>query len=496
MAPKLQSPTGPAPPLPRKSSKPRKVPDQGGSPLRDAYGNRSSIFVKYRRPTTGSHEEKAATPDEQGPVDFIQEEDGITLIAPAGDLVLDVRQDESSECYSYRVQASTLKQSSLYFDRLLGQTFREGIAVTNQLSELALSHDTVSQVRSASLPRVSIEHVGQISNKVKTIHPLVTDFLAILHGRDTTGRKVPLPNLANLCVVADRFDSLAVVTRWAHRKGMLRPSSAAVQLHSEETLRQRIYVGLLLDHHPWLVKHSAQLILAGSPRWSSEYDGRESDEPDSASTDEPPWNNLPRGVEDELFFRRSCILATLASLIEHYISLYASPSRQCKLGYDSSAQCDAFQLGQYIKFLAKKDMLSVRASFASLAHSDMDEQSNDRGHILTTLIQPLREMPSYQVDVNHWHCGPRKRLVAYLDIIEDMLAESSIGVCLDCIQSGLPGRPNESWSWQRMKRLPLVAAHLVRRKAGLDRKAEQHRHVLGCELFCANEWVWHEDVEA
>ncbi|KAB8437400.1 hypothetical protein FH972_025078 [Carpinus fangiana] len=467
------------------------------APTPEVYKTRSNVFVNYRRPLNGAPpKDVVAGSDKQEPVEYIQEEEGVTLIAAAGDLILEVRQDEKSDQYLYRVQSSTLKSCSSYFDRLMGPTFQEGISMAKQHAQLTIEYGAVEKAPITALPRIRIEHIGQISTKVKMIHPLMTDLLAILHGRDTTGRKVPLSNLANLCVVADRFACLAPLSHWATRKGLLRPTASTHPQPSEDVQRQRIYAGLLLDYAPWVLKHSAQLLLRGSPRWASPAT------PPAAL--DPAWASLPRGVEAELQLRRACVLAALASLVEHCVALYAAPARQCKLGYDSSAQCDAFQLGQFVTQLAKKELLSLRARFAPPASvradddagaDEEDEEDADAAaqRDIPALIQTLREMPAYQIDANHAHCGPRKRLVAFLDVVDDLLVESSVGVCLECMRSGQPTHPADPWDWGRIKPLPRVSAHLVRRKAGgVKGGGGEHRHLSGYDLFLANEWHWAE----
>ena len=56
------------------------------------------------------------------------------------------------------------------------------------------------------------------------------------------------------------------------------------------------------------------------------------------------------------------------------------------------------------------------------------------------LISILRQCPSYQIDSNHMHCGPRTRLNAALDNIRPF---PQVGICLQC---WLKDPHKESWA--------------------------------------------------
>lgn len=110
-----------------------------------------------------------------------------------------------------------------------------------------------------------------------------------------------------------------------------------------------------------------------------------------------------------------------------FIALYSSRTRQCALGYDSSGACDSFQLGEMIKFLAKKELLFL-VPFQSVSPEDPDyiwpqAYTSDIDH----LIGLLRQCPPYQIDHNHSHCGLRVRILPALDYIKDCI-EAGIGI--------------------------------------------------------------------
>jgi hypothetical protein len=110
----------------------------------------------------------------------------------------------------------------------------------------------------------------------------------------------------------------------------------------------------------------------------------------------------------------------------HFLQLYTSRTRQCKLGYDSSASCDSYQLGEMVKFLANRDLLFL-ADFSSTGEStnlNRDYATVDIGHILAT----LKQCPSYQIDKNHTNCGLRTRILPIVEYIQAMLSASVVSV--------------------------------------------------------------------
>ena len=130
--------------------------------------------------------------------------------------------------------------------------------------------------------------------------------------------------------------------------------------------------------------------------------------------------------KDELQYRRECILNTIASVQRHFLQLYTSRERQCKLGYDSSAACDSFQLGQLLRFLMSKGLLFL-VDFSPISLEAVPDTSMvDMDELLVT----LRQCPSYQVDKHHTNCGPRIRVEPVLDYIRTMLSANVVAIPL------------------------------------------------------------------
>lgn len=219
----------------------------------------------------------------------------ITAITPTGDLVLDIHDEGRNQVFSYRVSKEQVKQASPYFLRLLDPSkFDEGKQVADTLRELRTAYPDIGDAPAKDLPTVTIVDIGRIS-KVNTIQNLVADFLRILHGIEISTPVPPLPNLANLAVVADRFDALPHFSAYAQRKKVYTTIDARskVKLASltEERLRQKLLVGLLLDHSPWVATYSKRLIIGGSAQWKSDVE-----EDDELAF----WWDIPHGLEGKI----------------------------------------------------------------------------------------------------------------------------------------------------------------------------------------------------
>lgn len=129
-------------------------------------------------------------------------------------------------------------------------------------------------------------------------------------------------------------------------------------------------------------------------------------------------------LPDELQCRRECIINTVASIQRHFLALFSSKERQCKLGYDSSAACDSFQLGQMLRFLLGKN-LAFLVDFSPISlESVPDTAMLDIEELLST----LRQCPNYQVDKHHNNCGLRIRIDPILDYIRAMLSANFVSI--------------------------------------------------------------------
>jgi hypothetical protein len=225
------------------------------------------------------------------------------VIDPEGDIVLLV----SDPAYplltaAYRVSTTRLSSSSPYFRTLLEPNkFAEGINLEAQFEQLAEKYGRPKDAPEAELPIIRLENIGRIG-KIKEFRGLVTDFLRILHGLgpshgiSKSHHAVPLANLANLAIVADRFDAIDALKVYSRKHNVFvgtqrRKSVAVVETWNEERCRMRLLVAVLLGHPPWF-QDSLQLILKGSSQWR---------EASNDPTCQALWWDLPCGFEGELF---------------------------------------------------------------------------------------------------------------------------------------------------------------------------------------------------
>ncbi|KAI4724591.1 hypothetical protein E4T49_07675 [Aureobasidium sp. EXF-10728] len=417
-------------------------------------------------------------PAENKTVDVLEESpSGITIISAAGDVVLIIQRDTpTKEICKYRVDSFRLREGSTYFSRLLSGDYKEGTLVALAHAQLKTKYTNLDAcVPADELPEVKIVDVGRISPSVKTIKPLMADFLCALHGRDLTTVTPPLANIANLCIVADRFDCLVPWRAYCKTHKVIaaldaKSNTKIAVTWTEERTRQRLLVAIFLENASWLYQASLRLIHRG-------WVGREPQE------DAALWWDLPMGIEDELLFRRDCILETTQSIQTHFLALYTSRDRQCKLGYTSSAECDMFQLGQTIKFFKRINTLTLQSTI--FATADAPEPYD--GDILD-LVDSFKQAPEYQVDNNHHHCGIRTRIMPLLDLL--VLALGEVGICWWCWQE----RRHE-YAWSKVKR-PLIwkkdSAGASMYQHYKNRQAQSHlfKHLDTRDLFMANERLW------
>ena len=194
----------------------------------------------------------------------------MTLLASGGDLVLDFQHTQTrgipSESIAFRVSIASITAHSTYFARLLDRTgpFAEGATVARALDDLRAKYAGSTAIPTTELPRVNIEEVGQIS-RVSSIKPLLLDFLGILHNirisKEGVVRtaKMPMKNVANLAVVADRFGATGVVGTWVSNNISLNAPNTGekgARDMGEEQVRERLCTGILLGLDRWVSTYS------------------------------------------------------------------------------------------------------------------------------------------------------------------------------------------------------------------------------------------------
>lgn len=393
-------------------------------------------------------------------------EDEVVAIVDNGDVVLQIEHtiDTSVVTRSFRASSSMLKTNSKYFSRLLQpQRFSEAADVENTHRTLRDKYANVADAPIDELPVLKIHDVGRV--QVRSIGPLLTDFLNIVHGKDTQA-SLPAANLANLAIVADRFDAIERVKSYVGRKKLLRAidgktTAKAETALGEDKVRQRLLVGLMFDDHTWVEKYSLRLVTKG---WVGV----------NASSSTALWWDLPLGIEEELAHRRDCILETVQSLQAHFLGLYLSRERQCKLGYDSSPQCDSFQLGEMMRFFTRVGTLQFQGTII-----ETNEPPAPFAGDIKNLLDTLRQVPEYQIDRFHTHCGIRTRLVPILQILEFCITQA--GVCAQCWSGA---RPETAWLGAKPPLLWRRSGHHMRDGG------HKERHAGTREMFTASEHDW------
>ncbi|MCJ1265118.1 hypothetical protein MMC22_004993 [Lobaria immixta] len=365
-------------------------------------------------------------------VDDMSSASAVIDICARGDLLLHVKH-YNDVGQLYRVSVAILRKASAYFDTLLNPNkFSEGAAIQSQLRELTRSHVDVASMPTSELPRVSISDFGHVP-KAKISESAFKLFLDILHNVATSVSVPRTHFIAILALIADRFDAIGPISSYVINSGWKKKpakqdKNRKSDLQLESLRRQKLLIGLSLGFQDWVHHYSSELIYQGSEKWMSglvDDDG------------EAPWWYLPNGVEEELFHRRGCIFETVGSIQSHFLHLYSHTSQrpQCRLGYDSSWQCDSFQLGEMIRFFTRKGTLSMQNTFGKF-----QDASQYTGNV-EDLLSILRQCPTYQIDKNHFHCGPRSGLEAALTSVVPSLSRT--GICLHCWRHN---RSEDSWA--------------------------------------------------
>ncbi|GKT57196.1 hydroxyproline-rich glycoprotein [Colletotrichum tofieldiae] len=327
---------------------------------------------------------------------------------------------------AYRVKLSVLKRHSRYFENLLGnKQFSEASNVEETLARLATEKLKLAEVDPRDLPWITIVDDDEATRSIGR-EKVFEDLMRIMHGKQIQSTTVNMLHVTTLAILADRFDCRSLVSRYLSIelkfKWPLTSAKAAragtqkKTLDVENLLRQKILVAWLLEQPPRLHNYTRELILRGSVRWSA------------LSLDEfsrtELWWHLPDGLERELQYRRECVLNTIASVHRHFIALYSSRDRQCKLGYDSSSACDSFQLGQMLKFFTSKELIGI-VDFGPSSYDNIPDSSVID---IEEILAMLKQVPGYQIDKNHTNCGIRTRLEPIVEYIRSMLSSTVLSI--------------------------------------------------------------------
>lgn len=345
---------------------------------------------------------------------------------------------------AYRVSMAALTGTSPFFARLLSNPqFSEARLMVETHRGLVAEGVEPSEASAGALPFVAL--VDDEATQAAGREVVFEDMLWILHRSPIKTAKVGMPYAATLVITADRVDCVDAVSRTLNRHHRFKwPVSRSRSLAAdderrmadvEQATRQKVLVSWLL-RQPLRLQQATRELVGGS-RLLSTFDEAEPGVGRTAS-----WWNLPQGLErkqprpplrarvvaqsflGELRHRRECILNTVASVQRHFLRLYSSRDRQCKLGYDSSAACDSFQLGQMLKFLTSKELLHL----VDFGPASLDAVPDTSRLDLEELVATLKQCPSYQVDRHHTNCGPLIRIKPIMDYLGTMLSADVVGI--------------------------------------------------------------------
>jgi len=214
-------------------------------------------------------------------------------ISDDADLILDVHIPSEDKHILYQVSTGGLRGSSLYFRNLLDpEKFSEGAHVKTVQSTLRERYPSLRDVPAIELPGISVVGIGQLSRRARH-EDLMTTFLRILLGDPSHEYQSSPSWLANLVVIADRFDGLQKIREFVKPRHWVYGVFATKWLNStykEEPIRQILLSGVLLDFPEWVTSCSTRLVMHGSRCWAGSLENE--DEGDRAL-----WWTLPSGLE-------------------------------------------------------------------------------------------------------------------------------------------------------------------------------------------------------
>jgi len=238
----------------------------------------------------------------------------VVEIRATGDVILDVSFENTNACTKsipseaiqklraskakissarvfYRVRLETLKRHSKYFAHLLGSdVFGEGMSIKDTFAGLAQSNLNPSEVEPGLLPRIQIVDDDEATRTMGR-EAVFRDMLRIMHGAEHLTKPISITYLSVLVVMADRFDCMALISRYITGKFGSFRYAQTLDKSAEEILRQKILIFYHTNQAARLAAATKELILRGSSRWVSF-----SDSPAFSTA----WWDLPDGLEGTL----------------------------------------------------------------------------------------------------------------------------------------------------------------------------------------------------
>ncbi|KAJ5649084.1 uncharacterized protein N7484_002807 [Penicillium longicatenatum] len=405
------------------------------------------------------------------------------IISPKGDLILEYVDPSSRKGSAFwQVSLDMLVRKCSYFRALLDlNKFSEGANLAQQLKAIEASTRSKPVLILRDSPgQVILPVIGITANSTTSLYgaDVLGLFLKIicLESMDESVRNIfinalklePPSVVAGLVQVADSFnapDVLESVLRSVGyqygKKGRssLCSFSTALLKINEDRLRQIALISKVLKDYDVTRVMTHTLILLGSKYW---HNG-----PHLPKHDFLLWQYLPDQIEEELYYRRRCIMATIADLQSHFLRAYgvledvhpqpsvpaqrsmamafATPHKrhfQCRAGLSNGSECDIFQVGQLIRFFVMRSKTVFLGSnlidpeFTIDPGSQGEDGQKNKSDLfdlsdIITILTTLKEFPDYQVDANHGSCGIKRRIIPIIPCIENFLLNPKSLIGLD-----------------------------------------------------------------
>ncbi|TQB77064.1 hypothetical protein MPDQ_005549 [Monascus purpureus] len=429
-------------------------------------------------------------------------------ISSKGDVIIEYtdRDSDSSKSrpasYHWQVASDDLVQNSPYFRALLDPSkFAEGRNLMKQRALLGLEPESTNQTsderagsldheeqkpegekdvpRDLLLPTISLP-VDWFKRKVGA--ELIELFLKILSlnsfdDEEKRGLYVELkfqpPYLiSRLVEIADIFNSPHVVREalkksgYSYGKGKISLTRFSPYLLkiSEDRIRQMIFIAMFLEEQTIFQVLTHTLVIIGSRFWINGVG--------TPSVESPRW-------------RRQYVLNTITDLQAYFLRAYGAMEEgpedfkpppvaavpiplirqqprqfQCRWAFGNSSACDAFHLGQIIRFFSLRtktiflgstlidpdftpdpDLETDSDPGDGDGQQESENKERDKGKDIypnsvdvsgsvgpstsdiSSLIASLKQCPDYQIDSNHSGCGVRRRLLPALDCIERFVGD-------------------------------------------------------------------------
>ncbi|KAJ6120983.1 hypothetical protein N7523_005263 [Penicillium sp. IBT 18751x] len=409
----------------------------------------------------------------------------LSIICPNGDLIIEYVESSSTGNRYWQVSSQDLMRNSPYFQALLDPNkFAEGrLLAEYQRRKAPNGADLTSSVNTdgsfnaldLDLPIVKLSetHLTRLCGA-----EAIELFLRILSAEglgkdkqvifDSELKVMPPSIVARTIEIAESFSSPSIVKQTLKRAwymfGRTKISwnkfGAPLLKQTEERVRQIIVIAEFIEDHSIAKVMMHTLLVMGSKYW----DGR----PEPLEADHLRWQYLPDGVEEELYYRRQCVMNTITDLQAHFLRVYGGLEEipkthdlvvastrptlgttfstsishreylryQCRAGFGNGSQCDLFHLGQMTRFFALKSKSIFLGSTLidpdfSLAEDEDDEQNGiaqSTGYTtppsnIISLFASLKQYPDYQIDTSHHGCGVRRRILPVLNCIEKYILD-------------------------------------------------------------------------